>query len=63
MVALLKSSKDIYVLIFPIHIPDFIFKSIKHGLKTRYSNLKLKGFIVTYIQLKMIGIVTSKEHN
>ena len=63
MVALLKSSKDIYVLIFLIHIPDFIFKSIKHGYKTRYSNLKLQGFIVTYIQLKMIGIVAFNERN
>ena len=62
MVALLKSLKNIYVLIFRIHILESIFKSNKHIYKIRYQNLKLKDFIATYIQLRLIGIGASKEH-
>ena len=63
IVALLKSLKNIYVLIFRIHIPESMFKSNKHIYKIRYQNLKLQGFIATYLQLKFIGIGASKERN
>ena len=36
IVALLKSLKNIYVLILWIHIPESIFKSNKHIYKIRY---------------------------
>ena len=49
MVALLKSLKNIYAPIIRIHISESIFKSNKHIYKIRYQNLKLRGFIATYI--------------
>ena len=55
--------KNIYVLIFRIHISKSIFKSNKHIYKIRYQNLKLKVFIATYVELGLIGIGASRKRN